>query len=40
MLFHKLKIEGLLSFGPTGVDLSMGPLNVSSGQTVPGKRTS
>lgn len=37
MLFHRLKIVGLLSFGPAGVDLPMGPLNVLIGPNGSGK---
>lgn len=37
MLFHRLKFSGLLSFGPQGIDLSMGPLNVLIGPNGSGK---
>ena len=37
MLFHRLKVQGLLSFGPTGIDLPMGPLNVLIGPNASGK---
>ena len=37
MLFHRLKITGLLSFGPAGVDLPMEPLNVLIGPNGSGK---
>lgn len=37
MLIHKLKVAGLLSFGPDGVDLSMKPLNVLIGPNGSGK---
>ena len=37
MLIHKLKISGLLSFGPNGVDLPMEPLNVLIGPNGSGK---
>ena len=37
MLFHRLKIAGLLSFGPAGVDLPMEPLNVLIGPNGSGK---
>lgn len=37
MLFHRIKIAGLLSFGPAGVDLPMGPLNVLIGPNGSGK---
>ncbi len=37
MLIHKLKISGLLSFGPDGVDLPMEPLNVLIGPNGSGK---
>lgn len=37
MLFHRLQIEGMLSFGPTGIDLSMEPLNVLIGPNGSGK---
>ena len=37
MLIHKLKISGLLSFGPTGIDLPMRPLNVLIGPNGSGK---
>ena len=37
MLFHRLKVQGLLSFGPTGINLPMGPLNVLIGPNASGK---
>ncbi len=37
MLFHRLKFSGLLSFGPQGIDLPMGPLNVLIGPNGSGK---
>ena len=37
MLIHRLKIAGLLSFGPTGIDLPMEPLNVLIGPNGSGK---
>ena len=37
MLFHRLKLSGLLSFGPEGVDLPMECLNVLIGQNGSGK---
>ena len=37
MLFHSLKFSGLLSFGPQGIDLPMGPLNVLIGPNGSGK---
>ena len=37
MLFHRLKFSGLLSFGPHGIDLPMGPLNVLIGPNGSGK---
>lgn len=37
MLFPKLRIQGFLSFGPTGIDLPMGPLNVLIGPNGSGK---
>ena len=37
MLVHRLKIAGLLSFGPDGVDLPMEPLNVLIGPNGSGK---
>lgn len=37
MLFHRLKITGLLSFGPAGIDLPMEPLNVLIGPNGSGK---
>ena len=37
MLIHKLKISGLLSFGPNGVNLPMEPLNVLIGPNGSGK---
>lgn len=37
MLLHRIKIEGLLSFGPTGIDLAMEPLNVLIGPNGSGK---
>ena len=37
MLLHRLKVSGLLSFGPKGVDLPMAPLNVLIGPNGSGK---
>ena len=37
MLIHRLKVAGLLSFGPNGVDLPMEPLNVLIGPNGSGK---
>ena len=37
MLFHRLRIAGLLSFGPAGIDLPMEPLNVLIGPNGSGK---
>ena len=37
MLLHRLKIQGLLSFGATGIDLPMDPLNVLIGPNGSGK---
>ena len=37
MLIHRLKVSGLLSFGPNGVDLPMKPLNVLIGPNGSGK---
>ncbi len=37
MLIHKLKVAGLLSFGPQGIDLPMEPLNVLIGPNGSGK---
>ena len=37
MLIHRLKVAGLLSFGPDGVDLPMEPLNVLIGPNGSGK---
>ena len=37
MLIHRLKVPGLLSFGPNGVDLPMEPLNVLIGPNGSGK---
>ena len=37
MLIHRLKAAGLLSFGPSGVDLPMEPLNVLIGPNGSGK---
>ena len=37
MLIHKLKVAGLLSFGPKGIDLPMEPLNVLIGPNGSGK---
>ena len=37
MLLRRLRIQGLLSFGPTGIDLPMGPLNVLIGPNASGK---
>ncbi len=37
MRLHKLKASGILSFGPTGLDLELGPLNVLIGPNGAGK---
>jgi predicted ATPase len=37
MLLHRVKIRRLLSFGPTGIDLPMRPLNVLIGPNASGK---
>ena len=37
MLLRRLRIQRLLSFGPTGIDLPMGPLNVLIGPNASGK---
>lgn len=37
MLIHKLKVSGLLSFGPRGIDLPLEPLNVLIGPNGSGK---
>lgn len=37
MLVHRLKVTGLLSFGPEGIDLPLGPLNVLIGPNGSGK---
>src|ERR1700710_3245552 len=37
MLIHSLKVSGLLSFGPTGIDLPLAPLNVLIGANGSGK---
>ena len=37
MMIHRLKISGLLSFGPQGIDLPMEPLNVLVGPNGSGK---
>ena len=37
MLIHRLKVAGLLSFGPDGIDLPMEPLNVLIGPNGSGK---
>lgn len=37
MLFRRLKLQGLLSFGPEGVDLPMEPLTVAIGPNSSGK---
>lgn len=37
MLIHQLKVAGLLSFGPTGIDLPLRPLNVLIGPNGSGK---
>ncbi len=37
MLIHQLKISGMLSFGPEGIDLPMEPLNVLIGPNGSGK---
>ena len=37
MMLHRLKVSGLLSFGPKGVDLPMAPLNVLIGPNGSGK---
>ena len=36
-LFHRLKLSGLLSFGPDGIDLPMERLNVLIGPNGSGK---
>ena len=37
MLIHRLKVAGLLSFGPEGIDLPLQPLNVLIGPNGAGK---
>lgn len=37
MLIHRLKVAGLLSFGPEGIDLPLQPLNVLIGPNGSGK---
>ena len=37
MLIHRLKVAGLLSFGPSGIDLPLEPLNVLIGPNGSGK---
>ena len=37
MLIHHLKVAGLLSFGPKGIDLPLRPLNVLIGPNGSGK---
>ncbi len=37
MLIHRLKVSGLLSFGPSGIDLPLQPLNVLIGANGSGK---
>jgi predicted ATPase len=37
MFIHNLKVSGLLSFGPNGIDLPLGPLNVFIGPNGSGK---
>ena len=37
MLIHRMKVAGLLSFGPDGVDLPLEPLNVLIGPNGSGK---
>ena len=37
MMIHRLKVSGLLSFGPRGIDLPMEPLNVLIGPNGSGK---
>ena len=37
MLIHRLKVSGLLSFGPSGIDLPLEPLNVLIGPNGSGK---
>ena len=37
MLIHRLKVAGLLSFGPDGIDLPLKPLNVLIGPNGSGK---
>ena len=37
MLIHRLKVAGLLSFGPAGIDLPLEPLNVLIGPNGSGK---
>ena len=38
MLIRRLKVSGLLSFGPEGIDLPMEPLNVLIGPKPAGPR--
>ena len=37
VLIHRLKVAGLLSFGPDGIDLPLKPLNVLIGPNGSGK---
>ena len=37
MLIERLKVSGLLSFGPSGIDLPLGSLNVLIGSNGSGK---
>ena len=37
MLIQRLRVSGLLSFGPTGIDLPLEPLNVLIGPNGSGK---
>ena len=37
MLLHRLKVSGMLSFGPKGLDLALEPLNVLIGPNGSGK---
>ena len=39
MLIHRLKVTGLLSFGPGGIDLPLKPLNVLIGPNGSESRT-
>ncbi len=37
MLLSRIKLQNLLSFGPTGIDLELHPLNVLIGPNASGK---